>query len=154
MPPPKQLAQVIHAWSEMFMHRSMRDFRRFMDETGLTFPQMNVLMRLRYSEHCAVSEIGTQMGISNAAASQLVDRLVQMDYVKRKEDPHDRRAKRLSLTPAGEALLERGIMARSRWVEELAGALSPEQQAMIVEALTLLTEAARRTTAGVPREKK
>jgi len=145
MSPPQELTQVIRTWSEVFMHRSMRDFRRFMEETGLTFAQMNVLMRLKHSKECGVSDIGAQMGISNAAASQLVDRLVQMGYVSREEDPHDRRAKRLTLTLEGESLLERGIEMRARWIEDLAEMLTPEQRRHIIEALTILTEAARTT---------
>ena len=33
----KELIEVIHEWSEVFMRRSGRDFKRFMDETGLSF---------------------------------------------------------------------------------------------------------------------
>ncbi len=140
-----QLTSVIRAWAEVFMHRSMQDFRRFMEETGLTFAQMNVLMRLKKCNACGVSDIGAQMGVSNAAASQIVDRLVQMGYVLREEDPDDRRARRLSLTPAGEALLEQGIEMRARWLEDLATVLTPAQRTHIIEALTILTEAARQT---------
>ena len=46
MSPTKVFTEVIHEWSEVFMHRSMRDFRKFMEETGLSFSQMNILMRL------------------------------------------------------------------------------------------------------------
>ncbi|NOZ51114.1 MAG: MarR family transcriptional regulator [Chloroflexi bacterium] len=145
MSPEKQLTDVLRDWSEVFMRRSMTDFKRFMTETGLSFPQMSVLMRLFHSHHCSVSDVGTQLGVSNAAASQLVHGLVQMGYVEREEDPHDRRAKRLSLTPAGRVLIEQGIDARSRWLEGLAEALTPEQQQMIITALTLLTKAARAT---------
>jgi DNA-binding MarR family transcriptional regulator len=125
------------------MHRSMADFRRFMGETSLSFPQINVLMRLYHRGHCGVSDIGTQLGVTNAAASQVIQRLVQMGLVERREDPDDRRAKRLSLTPEGRALIERGIAARRRWIEKLATSLPPDQRQMIIQALTLLTEAAR-----------
>ncbi len=145
MSPPQELTQVIRTWAEVFMHRSMRDFRRFMEETGLTFAQMNVLMRLKHSRECGVSDIGAQMGVSNAAASQLVDRLVQMGYISREEDPNDRRAKRLRLTAAGESLLQRGIEMRAAWIENLADMLTPEQQEHVIAALNILTEAARRT---------
>lgn len=127
------------------MHRSMRDFKRFMDATGLSFSQINILMRLFHGGCAGVSEIGDQLGVTNAAASQAVDRLVQLGLIERTEDPEDRRAKRLALTQKGRTLIEKGVEVRSQWIEGLTDALTPEQQNMIISALTLLTEAARKT---------
>jgi DNA-binding MarR family transcriptional regulator len=145
MSPTIVFTEVIRAWSEVFMQRSMRDFRKFMEETDLSFSQINILMRLLHGGNTGVSEIGDQLGVTNAAASQAVDRLVQMGLIKRTEDPEDRRAKRLALTQKGRSLIEKGIEVRSQWVEGLTDALTPEQQSMIISALTLLTAAARAT---------
>jgi len=145
MSPTKELIEVIHEWSEVFMRRSGSDFKRFMDETGLSFSQLNVLMRLYHGGNSGVSDIGEQMGVTSAAASQAIDRLVLLGLIGRTEDPTDRRAKRLALTPKGLTLIESGIEARSRWVEGLTDALTPDQQSMTISALTLLTEAARGT---------
>jgi DNA-binding MarR family transcriptional regulator len=127
------------------MQRSMRDFRKFMEETDLSFSQINILMRLIHGNSTSVSEIGEQLGVTNAAASQAVDRLVGLDLIERTEDPIDRRAKRLALTRKGRTLIERGIEVRSQWIEGLTDALTPEQQSLIIAALTLLTEAAQAT---------
>jgi DNA-binding MarR family transcriptional regulator len=145
MSPTKELTDVVREWSEIFMHRSMRDFKRFMNETDLSFSQVNVLMRLFHGGNSGVSEIGGQLGVTNAAASQTVDRLVQLGMIERTEDPKDRRAKCLALTPKGRALIERGVEVRSQWVKGVTNSLSPEQKNMIISALTLLTEAARKT---------
>ena len=111
----------------------------------LSFSQLNVLMRLYHGGNSGVSEIGEQMGVTSAAASQAIDRLVLQGLIERTEDPTDRRAKRLALTPKGRALIESGIEARSQWIEGLTDALTPEQQSLTISALTLLTEAARAT---------
>jgi DNA-binding MarR family transcriptional regulator len=145
MSPTKALDESIREWSEVFMHRSGRDFGRFMEETGLSFSQITVLMRLFRGGNCGVTKIGEQLGVSNAAASQTVDHLVQLGFIERTEDPDDRRAKQLVLTRQGRLLIEKGITARSKWVEGLMDALSLDQQNMIISALTLLTEAARKT---------
>ncbi len=142
----KLLTEVIHQWSEVFMHRSMRDFRRFMDTTGLSFSQITILMRLDHGGNTSVSEIGEQLGVTNAAASQAVDRMVGLGLIQRTEDPEDRRSKQLALTPKGRDLINKGIEARSRWVEGVTNALNPEQQQMIISALNLLTDAAQKTT--------
>jgi DNA-binding MarR family transcriptional regulator len=144
MNPAKVLTEVVREWSEVFMHRSGRDFKHFMDETGLSFTQINVLMRLFHGGKCGVSEIGEQMGVTSPAASQSIDRLVNLELIERTEDPADRRAKLLALAPKGRELITRGFEIRSKWVEGLTDALTVEQQEMIISALTLLTDAARK----------
>jgi len=146
MSPSEEFSTVIRDWAKVYMHRSMRDFRRFMEDTGLSFSHINILMRLFHGGNCGVSEIGEQMGITNAAASQNVDRLVQMGMIRRTEDQQDRRAKLLELTEAGRVLIEKGVDLRSKWIETLTDDLSPEEQELITSALILLTDAARKTT--------
>ena len=51
----KQLSEVVREWAEVFMHRSARDFKGFMDDTGLSFSQINVLMRLIHEGKAGVS---------------------------------------------------------------------------------------------------
>lgn len=145
MSPSQEFSNVVRDWAKVFMNRSMHDFKRFMKETGLSFSHINILMRLFHGGNCGVSEIGEQMGISNAAASQTVDRLVQMGMIRRTEDPQDRRAKLLELTPEGRTLIEKGVDLRSKWIETLTDDLTTEEQEMITSALILLTSAARKT---------
>lgn len=141
----KILSEVVREWSEVYMHRSARDFKRFMRETGLSFSQVNVLMRLYHSGKSGISEIGVQLGVTNAAASQAIDKLVNLELIERTEDPADRRAKLLVLTAKGRDLIAQGIEIRSGWIGGLTNAFTQDQQGMIISALTLLTEAARKT---------
>ncbi|HTX93000.1 MAG TPA: MarR family winged helix-turn-helix transcriptional regulator [Anaerolineales bacterium] len=141
----KAVAEVIREWSEVFMRRSGRDFRGFMEETGLSFSQINILMRLHHGGKCGVTEIGERLGITNAAASQSIDRLVVQGLIERTEDPEDRRAKQLALTQKGRTLVEQGIGVRSEWIEGVTESLTSSQREMIISALTLLTESARKT---------
>jgi DNA-binding MarR family transcriptional regulator len=147
----KQLTEALRSWAEVFMHRSMRDFGRFMHASGLSMPQVNALMRLYYHETCGVSDIGRQLGVSNAAASQMVERMVQQGLLERTECVGDRRIRQLSLTSKGRELVEQAIDARHQWLQELPAQLTREQQAAIVAGLSSLTEAAQRLEeAAVP----
>ena len=143
----KQFSEVLREWSEVFMKISMRESIRFWKDSGLSMPQISALMRLHHHGACGVSEIGSHLGVTNAAASQMVQRLVQARYLERAEDPNDRRAKQLTLTPKARKLLEGGFEARRRWLETLIQELAPAQQAEIATALTYLTEAARKLEA-------
>jgi len=140
----KVFSEVMREWSEVFMRHSGRDFRQFMLDNSLSFSQVSVLMRLAHGGKSGVSDIGEEMGVTNAAASQAIERLVQQGLVTRSEDPQDRRAKQLVLTEKGCDLVRRAIEARSRWIEGLTAALNPQEQDLIIDALGLLTQAASR----------
>jgi DNA-binding MarR family transcriptional regulator len=96
-----QFNQSIRAWMDVFMNRSMRSWHLFAKSTGLSMPQFSVLMQLHHKGACGMSDISERFEITPAAASQLVDKLVQGGLVQREEDPTDRRAKLLNLTEKG-----------------------------------------------------
>jgi len=140
-----QLYQTLQDWSEVFMRHSFRDFKKFMDENGLSPSQVITLFRLYHGGPCGVSAISTQLGVTNAASSQLIDRLVGLELIERTEDLSDRRAKHLCITPKGKAVLEQGIATRRKWLERLTTQLTPEQQVTVMAALSVLTSCAART---------
>ena len=139
-----QITQPLRAWMDVFMHRSMRGWSQFAKTTGLSMPQFSILMQLHYKGTCGLSQVSERFDISAAAASQLVEKLVQSELIERVEDPSDRRAKSLSLSKKGTQLVERGIQERYRWMDELANMISAEERVKVIEALELLTEAAHR----------
>ncbi len=139
----KQLADAVRDWAEVFLHHSMRDLGHFMHAAGLSMPQFNALMRLYHQESCGVSDIGRQLGVSNAAASQMIERMVQQGLLARAEKAGDRRVRQLSLTPKGRALARGALAARHQWISRIPAQLTREQQAVIVAGLGTLVDAAR-----------
>ncbi len=154
MSPSRQFAQVLREWADVFMSRSMRETIQFWKDLGLSMPQISTMMRLNYQGPCGVSDVGSHLGVTNAAASQMVEKLVQQGLLERAEDPNDRRARQLTLTPRGRALIEKGLEARRRWLEELGQWLTSEQQKAVVVALPYLTEAVRRLDSPIPEKAK
>lgn len=140
-------------WVEALHERSFLSWTRYVKSTGLSMPQAGVLMHLYHKQGCGVSEIGGHMDITNASASQLVDRLVSQGLVERREDSADRRVRSLSLTPRGRELVETGIEARLSWVEEMVGGLDEEGKRAVRAALPPLIEAARSHPASHPDQK-
>ena len=138
-----QLTQVVRQWTDVFATRSMHDWSRYVKSTGLSMPQFSILMQLHYKGACGMSEISERFDVSAAAASQLVDKLVQAGYIERTEDPSDRLAKLLKLSTNGSKLVDDGIQERYRWMDELTTKLSAAEQTQISAALAILTEAAR-----------
>jgi DNA-binding MarR family transcriptional regulator len=142
MADPSQFSQSLRSWMDTFVHRSMRDSARFVKASGFTIPQFFLLMHLRHHANCGISDLSEHMEISNAAVSQLVDKLVHAGLLERIENPDDRRAKKISLSPKGKELIEQGIQERYRWVEELEANLTMAEKEKINEALTLMVRAA------------
>jgi DNA-binding MarR family transcriptional regulator len=138
-----QLIQTIRQFMDIAMHHSMRERAQFAKAIGLSMPQFGILMQLHYRSNCGVSDISERFDITNAAASQLVDKLVQSGLIQRQEDPSDRRAKLLNLTVKGREFIQQGMEERYRWVNRLAGKLNAEERAKVIEALDIMTQAAK-----------
>ena len=138
-----QASQIIPQWMDIFMHRSWRAWNHLAKSTGLSMPQFGILMQVHHRGNCAIRDISERFDITNAAASQLVDKLVQNGLIQRQEDPNDRRAKLLNLTEKGRELIQQGIEERRRWVDQLAEKLTPEERTKVAEALHIMIQAAR-----------
>ena len=131
-------------FTEVFVRRSMSDFFAFMKSTGLSMTQFSTMFRLFHKGSCGVSDVGESLGVTNAAASQMVEKLVQLGHLQRAENPEDRRNKLLTLTPEGEELIQESFEVRRRWMDGLTKFLTDEEQEQILRSLILLTQAIRR----------
>ena len=95
--------------------------------SGLTFTQLKLLNLIAHTEGHTVSDVAAFLGVSNAAASKGVDRLVRRGLLKREEAASDRRAVELSLSDEGRVLLEQYEAVTQKAMTELFGGLSPKE---------------------------
>ncbi|HVN14976.1 MAG TPA: MarR family transcriptional regulator [Anaerolineales bacterium] len=139
-----QFSKILRQWVDNSMSRSWwSGWRHFTRNTGLSMPQFSILMQVYYRGQCGISDIGEYSQITNAAASQLVDKLTQGGLLERTEDPNDRRVKQLTLTKKARALIDTGMNERYRWVDELSTRLNADQRRKFGEALTTMNEVIR-----------
>jgi DNA-binding MarR family transcriptional regulator len=89
-----------------------------------------------------VSDIGALANVSNAAASQLVERLVQQELVERREDPANRRTKTLKLSEKGKELIQ-GSVSSNHFLMDVMASLTPDQRETIHAAFTILAQTAQ-----------
>jgi DNA-binding MarR family transcriptional regulator len=101
---------------------------------GLEMWPYVVLARLARGSAATQLELAMQVGYDKTRLIAILDDLVREGLVERRPDPADRRARNVSLTPAG---AERVAAARS------------EIRAMETEILSDLTDAQRRELRGV-----
>ncbi len=76
--------------------------------------------------------------ISRPAISQAVEILVQKGLVVRQQNPDDRREVRLSLTPAGDALLDALFDRTRQWMAGLFAPLSDAELQTIIVSMDVL----------------
>lgn len=98
-----------------------------LSEQKVTFSQIKLLKMVSLTEGYTVSNVAQFLGVSTAAASRAVDRLVRRHLLKRTESPSDRRVVHLSLTPEGTTLLARYEASADRALQQVFGSLPPEQ---------------------------
>lgn len=72
---------------------------------GISRAQWVVLMRLDRSEGLKQSELAEILDLQPISLTRLLDRLAENGLIERRDDPNDRRANRLYLTPAARPLL-------------------------------------------------
>jgi DNA-binding MarR family transcriptional regulator len=129
---------------DIFRHRLMGNIFVFARDKGLSMGQYGALMHIFQKGGCGVSDIGSDLGITNSAASQMLERLVQLKLITRSEDPNDRRSKQIVLTEKGRQILHEGSLANRNWLEDLASSMSSEEQEQVKQAVGILIEKARK----------
>jgi DNA-binding MarR family transcriptional regulator len=89
---------------------SSRLLRNYIDQRaksrGTTRAQWIVLFRLRAQEGLSQVDLADVLELQPISLVRLLDRLVEHGLLERRNDPRDRRANRLFLTPAGRRLVD------------------------------------------------
>ena len=133
----------LEEWMEVSMHHSMRDFIRFTKEKDLSMSQFGALLNIYHDGTCGVSDLGDVLGVTSAASSQMLERLVRQGLISRSEDPNDRRVKIVVLTEDGKQLIHESFLARRAWLGDLADMLSTAQKDQVLSSLQVLTDKAK-----------
>jgi DNA-binding MarR family transcriptional regulator len=132
-----------HEGLHLLLVHVIQDFMQHMHQSGLSGSQLHVLMHLYHAGECPIAEVGALFGSSPAAASQMVERLVQQGLVERMEDPANRRVKKLHLTERSHALMDQAVSS-NRFLMDLMAELTPQQRETIQLALGYLAQAAQK----------
>ncbi|MDF5756709.1 MarR family transcriptional regulator [Spongiactinospora sp. TRM90649] len=74
--------------------------------SNLTMRQLKVVLLLSSLGSASGQDLARNLGVSLATVTGIVDRLVRHGLATRREDPEDRRVRRVELTPDGKNLIE------------------------------------------------
>jgi DNA-binding MarR family transcriptional regulator len=125
----------------MTLRRTSTAFERLLNaytgEYALSPAKVTILMTLAGVEEHTLTprDISRRASVSLGNLTALVESLETAKLIRRRRDPADGRASRLTLTPAGLTLLERFAPAHFRIVTEVFGGLSPRELTTLNELL-------------------
>jgi DNA-binding MarR family transcriptional regulator len=105
---------------------------------ALTFAQLKLLRLVARRGTLSVSDVAAFLGVSTAAASKAVDRLVRAGYLHRAASPDDRRALRVTITGEAQALLATYERATAESLTARLGTNRPAALRRLADELTRL----------------
>lgn len=112
---------------------------------GLTRSQAAVLFAFKHQSTITVGEMAERMGVSNGAATQMVEILVRRGLVGRQSDDADRRVIRLTLTEDGRELSAEVVAFVCEHISGLLEGLDEAELVQLVAIMAKLNRAIDRT---------
>jgi len=117
------------------MHYLNTEENRELTGLGITPGQINALLVLYFHDDLTMGELSSEIYLAESAATRLVNRLVNLNLVKRRGDDKDRRVVRVTLTSYGRQLARLVFERRSFRFNNLARHLGPEERENLVVSL-------------------
>lgn len=133
---PESSAEISSAFIEtlVLIHRNF--YRNL--TTPVPLNQFATLMTLRLEKQATLSEIGQRLQISKQQMTNICDKLLHVGLITKRQDSEDRRRMLISMTSAGEKLLDdQNELVRQRFLSSLRG-LSEEERTELRHSITNL----------------
>jgi DNA-binding MarR family transcriptional regulator len=102
---------------------------RYLLSKEISTTQLIILTNLEIEPEITLKKLSSNIGVTPATASVMVDKLVKAGQIKRSEDPRDRRRIKIVLTAAGKHKLQRFRKEiENFWFRMLKRSLGPKEQ--------------------------
>jgi MarR family transcriptional regulator, 2-MHQ and catechol-resistance regulon repressor len=134
----------IHVWLVLMKaHRSMsRHAQRSIAEHDIGFSGFAILEVLLHKGPLLINDIGRRIHLTSGSITTAIDRLEERGLVERVADAGDRRAKHVSLTRTGRALITKIFAKHKQTLDAAADGLSRTERETLIELLKKLGTAA------------
>ena len=106
---------------------------------NLTATQFSAIVRLAEIGSCSQNQLGRLVGMDIATIKGVVDRLIQKNWVEVKPDMQDRRRSVISLTTAGQDMVEDLKETGHAITDETLAPLSPPDREALIRILRLIS---------------
>src|SRR5919109_135337 len=106
---------------------ALRNVRREDPATGVSTARLSALSVLVYGGPRTLGELAAAEQVRPATMTRIAQSLVEDGYARREADPADGRVVRLSATPKGRRVMQKGRERRVMNIARLLGRLSSEE---------------------------
>jgi MarR family transcriptional regulator, organic hydroperoxide resistance regulator len=132
---PEHFTEAIQAIFPKLMHYLNTEENRELTGLGITPGQINALLVLYLNDDLTMGRLSSEIFLAESAATRLVNRLVNLNLVKRHGDEKDRRIVRVALTAYGRQLSRLVFERRSFRFNNLAEKLKPDERENLITSL-------------------
>jgi DNA-binding MarR family transcriptional regulator len=112
-----------------------------LDDT-ITLPQFRTLVVLDSHGETKLNTLADALDVKASSALRMIDRLLVVNLVTRRENPANRREVLLALTPEGAAIVRRVTARRKRALSRIVARMSDEARDGLIQALSAFSDAA------------
>lgn len=149
-----KFTSAIQAMFPKIMHYLNAEENRELTGLGITPSQINALLVLYFHEDLTMGKLSSEIYLAESAATRLVNRLVNLNLVKRRGDDKDRRVVRVALTSYGRELARLVFERRSYRFNNLAQNLEEsERENLIVSLQAVMRVFEKLEQTGTPNNK-
>lgn len=106
----------------------------------LTFAQVMMLGLVSQKKAPKMKDLACELGVTLSNITSIIDRLVLSGYVKRYEDPSDRRVVRVELTLRGKSVAAKVAAHKKKCLERLFKKVQLSDRADIIRTMERLVE--------------
>jgi DNA-binding MarR family transcriptional regulator len=128
------------------VHRALN---LLLGELDLSLAQHEILLTIRQHSGLTQRELGERLHVVKSNATALLKKLEARGLVRRKADPQDSRIKRLTLTRAGESLVQRSFAAQARVIKAMAAVMTDDELANMRDLMNRVDDAIGRLTESI-----
>ena len=115
-------------------------YLRQVTDLKITLPQFNLIRLIAINGNHHVHEIASFLGVSQAAASKNVDKLVRLGLLSRRVQPEDRRAASLSLTVRATNIIRKYETLKEERLRKILQDVSSEELHTLTQGLGTVTQ--------------
>jgi len=123
-----------------FYLRTQRMMDRLSAAHGTSSGRLRLMMHIASRGSARFVDLVEAFGFAPRTITDAVDALEEDGFVERRPDAVDRRVKRISLTPAGEAVLKAIEPVRQQFSDRLFGALDQQEREQLTTLLGRLNQ--------------
>ncbi len=138
--PPNALVDSVLSASRALVAVAARSLAHVTDD--VTLAQYRALVEVASRGPLRLADLALALRVDRSTATRMCDRLIRRGLVSRRRVTEDRRAVRISLTPAGRELVAEVSRHRRAEIGQIVARMPRADQAMVAEALHSFAQAA------------